>query len=267
MKRLGLGLTIIVSLGGSLNANEFIEELVKKSSLLLQLKQMSSIYRPYLKEDAKKSITRILNSKPIVKKKHYKSGNIKEKIQIYNNLIQSKYSYKIITKYYDDENALIAKSGFYIEDEVVMEFIKSDNATLKCSLEYVALEKKVESVINEFVKGDLKSGYKFNEQYIQETIEKVGIEKTYDFLMVLPATIFAENVKKVRCRHDNSFTFKFKVEMGDSTKLISARGEKGSNVTSIEKANNIINKYYKIDLSLKDKMYNLKSGVVDFFNN
>jgi len=261
MKKLILALALIINLCDSLSANEFIEKLAKGVTYL----KIGESLGAHLTEDGKKSISKILYSNPIISKKYYKSGNIKEKTQIYKNLIsmKPKYSYKIITKYYDSEKATVAKSGFYIENEVVEEFINSDDGEVKCVTSPNELNEKVKSVIGKFVEGNEKSGFKFNENYIQNTIEKIGIERTSDFLTALPVMIFAKNEKTIECY--SQFRFDFKVEMGDTIKLTYASGKKGSNVSTIEEANNIINKYYKVDLSVKDKLHNFKNDIVDFF--
>lgn len=252
-------ITLLFFFGNFLNANKFSEEMAKHASMLMVSKSFGG---SFTKEGLKK-VTRALNRSPVTSKKYYKNGNIKEKIQTYKNLISSKYSYKIITQYYDDDDASVSKSGFYIENEVIMEAIISNDGREKCSTEYSGLNEKVESMLEKFTEGSNdREGYKFNENYIKDLIRDSGIEKTADALAVLPSLILTENNKKIKCK--DTIYFIFGVKYGDIVDLDYA-GRGYSDVTTTEKAMNLVNKYYKTDPSIKDRVHNLKKDLVDFF--
>ena len=217
-----------------------------------------------------KKIASNLQKKPSVESIYYKSGNIKSKTIFIKNVLSEprqgrsnpKPSLEIFRQYYDNENALKSKIRFSVIGSPIFELILSNEGKEKCSLEYEGFDENVYH--NFFTVNKRKKDIEFIDFSTKRKVMNTAVTM-YQLLLPMPYK------KTIKCNYDDLyFSFTIKGEgLGKSASLESSYMKIGGDiheVNTLEEAQNLINKYYIPDVSLKDNLKNYKNKIIDLFD-
>ena len=176
-----------------------------------------------------------------ITKEHYKSGNVKKKIVLYNKPIannKDQIKLKLIIEYYDSVKIKPAKMTVFLFKIKLLEKIFDINGKIKCSSE----------------------AYLPNNLFEDYDNSSTNVKLTISDILELFGTYTTSYTCNYRTLFRNKVYFRYKIEYNiehQAIKLIRGYGYDKFNTNALDEAENIINKYFKKDEDISVKLKSL----------